>query len=156
MKVRELLQIEIWSKRTTWILLIGIVALVGLGQLGWYTLERFYLSSAEKNAAREALSEIDRLQASGPLTDDAFATEARAAELKIRNAVRDEWTDRDIGVNFLLSTYLNSIRTERILAKKRELSDRSQGNLSQQSDQWQAKMRKSIAEHKSKLHELLD
>src|SRR5271157_989013 len=118
MKIRELLQIEIWSKRTTWILLIGIVALVGLGQLGWYTLERFYLSSAEKNAAREALSEIDRLQASGPLTDDAFATEARAAEVKIRNAVRVEWTDRDIGVNFLLSTYLKSIRTERILAKK--------------------------------------
>jgi ABC-type uncharacterized transport system permease subunit len=41
MKIRELLQTEIWSKRTTWILLVGVVALAGLGQLGWYTVIGF-------------------------------------------------------------------------------------------------------------------
>jgi hypothetical protein len=147
MSVRELLQTEIWSKRTTWILLVGVVALVGLGQLGSYTVERFYLSRAERNAAREALSEIDRLQASISLTDDSFAAVARAAEVKIRNAERVEWTDRDIGVSFLLSSYFVSIQTERMLAKKHEAN---------QGEEWRAKWQQFVADRKKKLHELLD
>jgi hypothetical protein len=156
MKIRELLQVEIWGKRTTLILLIEIVALVGLGQLGWYSVEKFYLSPAERNAAREALSEVDRLQASGSLTDEAFATEARMAEVKIRTAEQVEWTERDIGVNSLLSSYLFSIQTERILAKKLQDSKGSQEGPSIRSDQWQTRIQQSVAERKSKLHELLD
>jgi hypothetical protein len=109
--------------------------------------DRFYLSRAERNAGREALSEIDRLQASVPLTDDAFAAEARAAEVKIRTAERVEWTDRDIGVGFLLSSYLVSIQTERMLVKKHEAN---------QGEERRAKWQQLVADDKKKLHQLLD
>jgi hypothetical protein len=156
MKIRDLLQTELWSKRTTWLLLAGVVALIGLGQLGWYTLERFYISPAERDAAREALGEIDRLQASGSLTDEAFATVARLAEVKIRSADRLGWTDRDIGVNFLLSDYLNAIRVGRILQRKQEASGPLRAGSGKSTEQWQARMQKAQADHRSKLHGLLD
>ena len=125
-------------------LLIGIVALFALAQLSWYAVERSYLSRGERNAAREALSEPDRLQAADSSSDDVFAADSRTAEVKIRNAERVEWTDRDIGVNFLLSEYLDAIRIEKTLGKKH------------QGDEWQARLRQSMTKNRNALHELLD
>jgi hypothetical protein len=156
MKIRELMQTEIWSKKTTWKICIAVVAFIGLWPVSWYSFERFYLSPRERNAARDALAEIDRLQESGSLTDDAFAAKAKTAEAKIRNADRVEWTERDIGVNFLLSNYLGLIQTERILARKQRDSGTLQVDPTKQTEYWQSRLKKSEAEHKSRLHKLLD
>jgi hypothetical protein len=113
MNIRELLQIEIWSKRTTRGILKGfgisvvalLVAFVGLKGLGYVSLH--WLTSGEREAARGALSLIDSLQlqyAEGDQKEfDTRLQEARKATEISRQAAK---TARDMQVYFDLSSYL--------------------------------------------------
>jgi len=75
MKIREILQIEIWSKRTSRKILVGIgivVSLLTLGLFAWYEVECHWLTKGERIAASVALQRIDLLQGSDSLSDEEF------------------------------------------------------------------------------------
>src|ERR1700677_3065431 len=98
MNFRELLQIQIWSKRTTRKILVwfGIVFVIGFLALnGWHFVELHWLTGGERNAAKAALAQIEALQDAGTLSDDEFALKAKQAEAKVKAAQDAAVTYRD-------------------------------------------------------------
>jgi hypothetical protein len=116
MKVRELLQIEIWSKKTTRKILIvsGIVlgiAAVGLGVL--YEVNLRWLTTRERNAAKVALAEIDGLQDFAPLSDQDFDTKDKQAKAEVEAATNAAVTQRDDWLAFQLDIFLSETEGDR-------------------------------------------
>jgi hypothetical protein len=64
MNLREILQIEIWSRRTTRRIfsILGYVAVALLiGLVIWFEVERHWLTKGERKTASTALRQIDGL-----------------------------------------------------------------------------------------------
>jgi hypothetical protein len=113
MKVRELLQFEIWSKQTTQGIFLGfgIVALSLLVTLGlWYEVDLHWLTKGERDAARLALQRVDELQAVVALDDEYKARDDKAnAALKAAEDVAK--TDKDDSIHMNLSVCLTGVET---------------------------------------------
>ena len=121
MKIRELLQIEIWSKRTTRKILIGFgIVVVGIGL--WFYFDAYCLTRGERNSARMALLQIDSLQiqASG-LNDKDFDARIQQTQGYVETAEHSAWTSRDKIVSSTLSGYLSLIKSEREELEQRKL-----------------------------------
>jgi hypothetical protein len=124
MNIRELLQIEIWGKRTTRKILVvfGIVfaiAVVGFGAL--YLVEVNWLTRGERSAAKAALVQIDALQDAGPLSDEEFKVRQDQADAKVQAAKDVAKTLKDDSTQEMLFWYLAGVELERskIQNKKR-------------------------------------
>ena len=82
MKVRELLHIDLWSKRTSRKVFVGIgivFVIVYAGNAALSVVERHWLTPGERSAARAALLQIDELQNLVQSSDQDFSTKAKIA-----------------------------------------------------------------------------
>jgi hypothetical protein len=101
MTVRELLQIEIWSKRTSRKMLIGFgkifvcLVIVGVGVVAWVAISRHWITNAERNAGKAALAQIDALQRFDEMSDAEYEEGALQAKGKIAAAEQAAWTVKD-------------------------------------------------------------
>jgi uncharacterized protein HemX len=112
--LREALQIEIWSKRTSRkILIIGgmVIALLLLAYGFGYEIEIHWLTQGEHDTARAALQQIDALQDARSLSDEEFEILAKQAEAKVKAAEDSARTSRDEVVAMQLGVYLIASRT---------------------------------------------
>jgi hypothetical protein len=148
MKVRELLQIELWSKSTSWKICLGLVGFVVLGLPGVYAVERFWISPAERSESQRALAKAELLEKSDSLGDKEFGEKAQQAEQEIEVATGKARTYRDVDVTFQLSRYLHFLLLERIQAHKENGPGLSQT--------WRDKMHSSEAQLRQELHHELD
>ena len=112
MKIHELLQIEIWSKRTTRRILVGL-GIVIAGFFAWAAVEQYWLTSGERDAAKAALAQIDGLQDFTSLSDQDFDARVKQAEAKVETAKHAAVTQRDEGLAFDLEVYLGETRIDR-------------------------------------------
>jgi hypothetical protein len=116
MKIRELLQTEIWNRRTTRKILVGFgivfgVAAIGLGIL--YAVEVNWLTAGERNAAKAALTQIDALQDAGPLSDAEFKVRQEQTDAKVKAAQDAAETLKDDSTQETLFWYLAAVELER-------------------------------------------
>jgi hypothetical protein len=121
MKVRELLQTQIWSKSISRKIFIGVgLVLVVVGPL--FLLSSFWLTPPERVAAMDAVSQIDALQIV-VLSDsnDDFAFKRHHAEESVKVAVRAALTERDQRTSLLLSSYLSTVELRRLQVRARTL-----------------------------------
>jgi apolipoprotein N-acyltransferase len=121
MKVRELLQIEIWSKRTSRKILVWFGVVFGVLVVGFvslYEIERHWLTPGERSAAKVALAQIDGLQDFASLSDEDFNAREKQAEAKVEDAKQAAVTERDDWVAFELSFYLDDTQSD-----QREIRD---------------------------------
>src|SRR5580704_576916 len=105
MKIRELLQIELWSKRTTWKILVGI-GIVVAGYFAWAAVDEHWISPGEHRAGREALVQIETLKKIDPEKDKDFELGVQRAKQRIETAKNAAWTARDTFLTLDLSGYL--------------------------------------------------
>ncbi len=109
MDVRQLLQAEIWSKRTTRKVLTVTGFVFGFLLLGffvWHEVGESWVTPGERSAAKAALVEIDALQNAESMNGKEFDSEEEKAQLKFDAARSSIRTHRDEDVVVLLSTYL--------------------------------------------------
>jgi hypothetical protein len=112
MNVRELLQKEIWSKKTSRKILIGF-GIVVVGFCVWYALDRYWITPPERNAARVALAQIDALQKFNEMSDAEYDAGALQAKGKVDTAGQVAWTSRDEKIAAALEGYLGVTQVER-------------------------------------------
>ena len=113
MKLREVLQTEIWSKRTSRKLLIAFAVIV-CGFLGWLEADWNWLTPMEVRAGRAALVDVDALQNSSSMTDEEFGVAENRAKQSVQNAIEASWTHRDKFVAYGLGNYLQLTSVERL------------------------------------------
>ena len=116
MKVRELLQTELWSKETSRKILgrangvlvrVGIVLGILVVAIGVLLLVAvFPLTPGERNAARTALAQVDTLQDFGSNRGEDFDSRADKARRCVEAAEKAAWTGHDKNVSNMLSEYL--------------------------------------------------
>ena len=115
MKVRELLQIEIWSKITSRKILVWFGIVIGVLVVGFVTLyeiERHWLTTGERSAAKAAIAQIDGLQDFASLSDEDFDAREKQAEAKVEDAKHAAVTKRDDWVALELSFYLEETQND--------------------------------------------
>ena len=112
MKFRELLQIEIWSKRTTRKILVGI-GIVLAGYFAWAAIWEYWISPGERSAGKEALIQIETLQKLDPEAGKDFELGVQQARQKIETARAAAWTTRDSFLTLDLSMYLLTTEVDR-------------------------------------------
>jgi hypothetical protein len=105
MKIRELLQYEIWSKRTTRRILVGI-GIVVAGYFAGAAINEHWISPGEHSAGREALVQIETLRKIDPEKDKDFELGVQRAKQRIETAKNAAWTARDTFLTLDLSGYL--------------------------------------------------
>jgi gluconate kinase len=129
MNVRELLQIEIWSKRTTRKILVGLVTVIGLIVVGfwvWNKVELHWLTSSERKAARAALADVDSMEDAAPLTDQEWEARKQRVKVEVEATAAAARTYRDTFMEMDLSTYflkveMDHVNLQRRMAGKKEL-----------------------------------
>ncbi|MGD1063981.1 MAG: hypothetical protein ABR860_12035 [Terracidiphilus sp.] len=105
MTIRELLQIELWSKRTTRKILVGI-GIVVAGYFAWAAVDEHWISPGEHRAGSEALVQIETLRKIDPEKDKDFELGVQQVRQKIEAAKKAAWTTRDTFLALDLSGYL--------------------------------------------------
>ncbi len=129
MRVRELLRYEIWSKRTTRKILIGIGVVVA-GYFAWVVVEEHWISPGEHKAGSEALVQIEALKTIDPEKDKDFALGVQQAKQKIETAKEVAWTTRDTFLSLDLSMYLLATELDRKTPAIREKLQQKNATLS--------------------------
>ena len=119
MKFRELLQTEIWSKRTTRKIFVAI-GMVFAGYFACAAVEEHWISPAEHKAGREALAQIEALKKIDPEKDKDFELGVQQAQQKIETARTVAWTTRDSFLTLDLSMYLLMTEVDRKAPAMRE------------------------------------
>jgi hypothetical protein len=125
MKIRELLRYELWSKRTTRRILVGIgivVAVVALGLGAWSVVSRDWLTPEERRAAKIALKQVDALQDAGSLTNKEYSELDERAMKSVDDALQAALTRRDRAVAAKLLSYEVVTTLERFEAMRTELA----------------------------------
>ncbi len=115
MTLREVLQIELWSKETSRRILVISGVLIGvlvLGSLSFYEIDTHWFSARERNAATAALKQVDVLQSFGSLSDQEFEAKSKEAEAAVHAAEKAAVTERDRQLAFLISMYLEETRAD--------------------------------------------
>jgi hypothetical protein len=114
MTLRELLQIELWSKRTTVkIVVISAVALV-LCFGSWRAYYRYWITLGVREHGGKALAQIDELQRLSASCDAGFKAKEESADRELKIADQKERTFRDITVLFQLMDYFESTRLKHL------------------------------------------
>jgi hypothetical protein len=126
MKFRELLQTEIWSKRTSqkiifWAGIVFVIASVGFG--AWHFVEVNWLTPWERSAGRVALTQIDALQDAGPLSDQEFEIRWKQAKEKVQAADGAAVTYRDNSIQMDLYWYFAGVELERSKVQNKKRTD---------------------------------
>ena len=122
MKVRELLQTELWSKETSRKILKRIWRIlkpvsIGLGLVlallfGFYEVEVHWLTSGEKQAGRTALAQVEKLEALRYCKCEQFAVANGEAKKAVQGSRGKAWTLRDRSLAEWLEFYRWQIETE--------------------------------------------
>ncbi|MGA3009563.1 MAG: hypothetical protein ABSD72_04815 [Terracidiphilus sp.] len=171
MKVRELLQIEIWSKETSRKIFartlristrVGIVIGVLVVAIGIVlTVELRWLTPGERSTARDAVSLVDALQDFGAVNDGDFDAGLVRAKVKIQVAEDSVWTIRDSVVANSLFDYW--VETKAYRKEKKDLEearrDLPQSKWGSHSFLWNDPNRAGVSLRgaiRSQLHKILD
>ena len=114
MTLREILQIELWSKRTTRRILVWLAVVFGslilvLGVRYW--IEYYWLTSGERRAGREALAQVEEVREVNLGDEQRFNASDRNAKEQVQAAEKAARTARDWAVAFSLDGYLASLET---------------------------------------------
>ncbi|SRR5260370_28687737 len=112
MEIRELLQTEIWSKRTSRKILIGIGVLF-VGFVLWcavYVVDKRWMTPGEHTAVRAALTQIDALQNFDGMSDAEFDSGVLLAKRKVEDAEQAAWTSRDNWAVVAVSLYFTETK----------------------------------------------
>jgi hypothetical protein len=134
MKIRELLQMEIWSKRTHRRLLIGFVTVVA-GVLIWAWIDGIWLTGNERGAARNALALVDDLKAHASEDDQKdFDRRSEQAKQAVDVVAKAGYTGRDEQVSSGLRWYFDLVAFERI-QKSRGLSRQASASFGDRETQ---------------------
>jgi hypothetical protein len=152
MKIRELLQMDIWGKRTSRKILVGfgiVFAVAVIGFCGWYVVGRYWLTPGERSSAMAALVQIDALRELGSLGNEDFASRANQAKRRVDSAEHAAWTGRDESVSMRLGIYLIMVMVERHDLQKIMAGQQAS------SANWDAD-RKANGKISSSLHQALD
>jgi hypothetical protein len=112
MTIRELLQTEIWSKRTSRKILIGL-GIVSVGFVIWFVADRELITPRERTVAKVALEQIEALQSFNQLSDGEYKTKYQLAEGTVDAASQRALTSRDKLIAATLFFYLGVIDFER-------------------------------------------
>jgi hypothetical protein len=116
MTIREILQIEIWSKRTSRKILIGsgiVVALLVVGFVVLNALDERWITPPERKAGRAALAQIEVLQNFEQMSDLEYDAGALQAKRKIDTAEHAAWTAQDERIALMLLGYFASTDEKR-------------------------------------------
>jgi hypothetical protein len=140
MKLRELLQIELWSKRTTRRILVGfVVAVIAFGVV--FTVEVKWTTPGERDAAKRALAELDALQKLDSGNYQESAKKTFQADKMIDAADQAASTLRDERIVRELRSYSDWIQYTANVAETRRIEKRLPGGktdanqvLDQQAD----------------------
>jgi len=126
MNVRELLQTEIWSKRTSRIIALVVLLLCGIGLLWTY-----WATPREKRLARVAITKVDSITDPEGISQEDF--DARYAEAKSAagDAKAAAITLRDRVVALVVAGYVSDLEHRRIIWS---LPDAKVGRMSQAED----------------------
>jgi hypothetical protein len=113
-KVRELLQIEIWSKKALRRILVGfgifiVVLVIGFGVL--YEVAYHWLTPGERRTGSAVLAQIDAIQNLETMSRDDFEAREIGLPERMRAANDAARTIRDMEVSATLFVYL--LKTER-------------------------------------------
>lgn len=152
MKIRELLQTELWSKSTTWKFLFISIALVVVVFVGWFTYERYWISLGVRDSGRKALTQIDEMQTLGRTCSADFEIRAQTANRAIEVADQKASTVRDFDVLFQLTNYLASTRAVYLRTCKANTIEQRYVQLKKFDD----RLISSAAVLKQELHSELD
>jgi hypothetical protein len=120
MKIRELLQKEIWSKRTSRKILIGfgiVVVLLVVGFVVLNTLDERWITPPERKAGRAALAQIEVLQNFDQMSDSEYDAGALQAKQKIDRAEQTALTAQDKRIALMLLGYFVSTEEKRFHKK---------------------------------------
>jgi hypothetical protein len=128
MGIREVLQIEIWSKeasrkilKRTWKVLkyvgIGLGVLVA-GVALFVFVETHWLTARERSTGVTALAQVDALQNFDGMSDAEFDVKVRQAEEKVDAANHAVLTAKDNEVAGCLHFYLDQIKWTRLSEKR--------------------------------------
>jgi hypothetical protein len=112
MNVRELLQTEIWSKRTSRKILV-VLAIICVGlilSIAAYVVDESWITPSERSAGRAALAQIDGLQNFDGMSDAEFDAGVLQAGRKVDDAEQAAWTSRDKRIAGVVSFYLSSTK----------------------------------------------
>jgi hypothetical protein len=116
MTIREILQIEIWSKRTSRKILIGlgiVVVLLVVGFVVLNALDERWITPSERKAGRAALAQIEVLQNFNQMSDSEYDAGALQAKQEIDTAELAAWTAQDRRIALLLLGYFESTDVKR-------------------------------------------
>jgi hypothetical protein len=155
MNARELLECELWSKRTTWKILVVLILVLLLGYGIWQGYERYRISPGVRESGKAALAQIDALQELSTSCENAsFRANAESADRKIRIANQKVHTLRDIDVMRQLSDYSESVRMRHVLICRQSSIGRLEGGSP--SRDLDDRMLSRGAQLRQKLHKELD
>ncbi|MFP5237109.1 MAG: hypothetical protein ACLGSD_14505 [Acidobacteriota bacterium] len=173
MTLREVLQIELWSKETSRRVFgpVGKIlkrAAVVLGVLAVsisvaYVVECNWITSGERKAGKQALAHIEELEKLARCDCAQFAGVDQQVKAYVDLADRKAWTIRDRGVAFQLFSYVVWIETihQDMLFEEQTRRETQARHLKWQSDpKFEAEQQKLNSEvlnlSRSALHKLLD
>jgi hypothetical protein len=112
MEIRELLQKELWSKKTSRKILsvagrvLRVVEVLLVVFVVWYLVNALWLTPSERTAGRIALAKLDALQRFDGMSEDEYGGEYKQAETMVHAAEEAARTGRDNFIATSLSTYL--------------------------------------------------
>jgi hypothetical protein len=129
MKIREVLQTELWSKRTTWKILIVSAVVLVLGYGFWQAYDRYWISLGVRGPGRMALAQIDELQTTSKSCDPSFDAKAEGADREIKLADPKAHTTRDFAVTMQLTVYLGNIQLKHLRDCGRDAGEQKSARL---------------------------
>jgi hypothetical protein len=112
MEIRELLQKELWSKRTSRKILsvvgkaLRVVEVLLVVFVVLYLVNSYWLTPSERKAGRVALEKVDALQPFSVMSGEEYGADYKQAETMVHAAEEAAWTGRDKSIAGLLSNYL--------------------------------------------------
>ena len=120
MRVRELLQKEIWSKRTSRKILIGFGIIV-VGFIVLFAVNMNWITPPERKAGRVALPQIDALLNFNEMNDAEYDAKYRQAKGTVDRATQTALTTRDDRIALGLRIYLGMVDMDRSNNKRKVL-----------------------------------
>jgi hypothetical protein len=136
MKIRELLQIELWTKRTSRKMFVGFGTFLGVVVAGfviWSVVDRNWITPGERSAARVALGKLDALQGAGLFNPREFVVRAKLAGRRVDDAHQAARTTRDKMIVGELMNFQSAVVANQAMAQKQLLGQ--QQNSRREPDQ---------------------
>ena len=167
MELRELLQVEIWSKRTSRRILVGLkFVAIGLGVVVvgialWIFVWTHWLTQGERSKGKIALVQVEALQSFDEMSDAEFDARSRQAQEKVNDASDAIFTAKDRQIAVYLSLCLFEMQGMKKSQRIRKILDSRPGfTKSERSKELELKSEESerhlLKTLVKSLHESLD